>query len=67
MQHMNVTPQTTLYVGDHIRDIQAGHAAGMTTIAAGFGYLAIDESIDEWSSHFKVDHATELLPLLQSI
>lgn len=66
-QHMNVTPQTTLYVGDHIRDIQAGHAAGMTTIAAGFGYLAIDESIDDWSSHFKVDHATELLPLLQSI
>ncbi|RAU17849.1 phosphoglycolate phosphatase [Nitrincola tibetensis] len=66
-QQMNIAPQKTLYVGDHIRDIQAGHAAGMTTVAAGFGYLAINESIDDWSSHFKVDHATELLSLLQSM
>lgn len=32
-------PDECLYVGDHLRDIQAGRAAGMRTLAALFGYL----------------------------
>lgn len=31
-------PQECWYVGDDLRDIQAGRAAGMTTIAAAWGY-----------------------------
>lgn len=35
----NCRPEHSIYVGDHPRDIDAGRAAGMTTIAAGYGYL----------------------------
>ena len=30
---------SVLYVGDHIRDIEAGNAAGMPTILAAYGYI----------------------------
>ncbi|NKF22677.1 phosphoglycolate phosphatase [Solimonas marina] len=38
------------YVGDDKRDITAGRAAGMHTIAADWGYLGADEPIDEWGA-----------------
>jgi N-acetyl-D-muramate 6-phosphate phosphatase len=34
-----VAPQRCIYVGDDARDIQAGRAAGMFTVAAAWGYL----------------------------
>jgi phosphoglycolate phosphatase len=35
----NVEPARSVYVGDDLRDIEAGRAAGMRTIAAGWGYV----------------------------
>jgi phosphoglycolate phosphatase len=35
----NVEPARSVYVGDDLRDIEAGRSAGMRTIAAGWGYL----------------------------
>jgi phosphoglycolate phosphatase len=35
----NVEPARSVYVGDDLRDIEAGRNAGMRTIAAGWGYL----------------------------
>lgn len=35
----NVEPARSVYVGDDLRDIEAGRAAGMRTIAAGWGYI----------------------------
>lgn len=32
-------PARSVFVGDDPRDIQAGHAAGLYTVAAGWGYL----------------------------
>lgn len=60
-------PQRTLYVGDHVRDIQAGKAAGMYTLAARFGYLQPEEQPEAWGSDFIIDTPTELLPLLKSL
>jgi phosphoglycolate phosphatase len=37
-----------VYVGDAERDMIAGRAAGMTTLAAAYGYLAADEDPAEW-------------------
>ena len=34
-----VTARRSVYVGDDLRDIEAGRRAGMKTIAAGWGYL----------------------------
>lgn len=36
---LNVNPQNCLYVGDHIRDIEAGRNAGMKTALALWGYI----------------------------
>ena len=38
-QHLHIEPAHIVYVGDHPRDIEAGRAAGMTTILAAYGYL----------------------------
>ena len=36
---MQVAPERCVYVGDDERDIVAGLAAGMATVAASYGYL----------------------------
>ncbi len=38
------------YVGDDKRDITAGRAAGMRTIAADWGYLGTDGPIESWGA-----------------
>jgi len=45
-----VAPARTIYVGDALRDIQAGAAAGMATIAAGYGYIDDGEDPDGWGA-----------------
>lgn len=58
-------PARCIYVGDHIRDIDAGHRAGMATIAVLFGYLDEDEDPYAWQAdHYAADTA-ELLQLLK--
>lgn len=37
-KRIGIDPEHCWYVGDDLRDIQAGQAAGMITIAAGWGY-----------------------------
>ena len=39
-----------VYVGDDPRDIQAGRAAGMATLAAGWGYLGLGAPVHEWGA-----------------
>jgi len=57
-------PEACLYVGDAQRDIIAGREAGMTTVAATFGYLAAHEDAREWSPDHLIDHPLALLPLM---
>ena len=40
----------SMYIGDASRDIQAGRAAGMATIAAAYGYITADDSADVWGA-----------------
>ena len=42
------TAAECLYVGDAERDIVAGRAAGMRTVAVRFGYLAVGEDPAAW-------------------
>lgn len=39
-REVGVAAERAVYVGDDLRDIEAGRAAGMATIAAAWGYLA---------------------------
>ena len=61
---INRAPEDCIYVGDHIRDIQAGRSAGMTTIAAGWGYIEENENTSEWQADWGVEDSTDLNALL---
>lgn len=45
-----VEPSRALYVGDAERDIAAGRAAGMATIAAAYGYITDDDDPSRWNA-----------------
>jgi phosphoglycolate phosphatase len=57
-------PESTVYVGDHARDIEAGRRAGMTTIAAAWGYLGEGESALAWEADLLARDVAELQALL---
>ncbi len=53
----------TFYVGDDLRDIQAGRAAAVTTVAAAYGYLGNELDIRAWNSDYLIDQPPALLSL----
>jgi N-acetyl-D-muramate 6-phosphate phosphatase len=57
-------PADCIYVGDDLRDIQAGKAAGMRTVAACYGYLGPDADVDDWGADAQVNSPLDLLKLL---
>lgn len=64
---MKVDAKRCIYVGDHARDIESGRAAGMTTIAAAFGYIHSAEEVEHWQADWRVDNSQDLLPLLKTL
>jgi len=58
-----VAPARCIYVGDDLRDIQAGRAAGMTTVAAAYGYCGEDDPPESWGADYLIRHPAELIPL----
>lgn len=63
-RRMQIDPARCLYVGDDLRDVQAGHAAGMRTVAVTWGYLGASDPVQTWGAHHTVDNAMEVLNLL---
>ena len=59
-----VSPQACVYVGDDLRDIEAGRAAGMATLAAAWGYLGLGESVDAWGADAVLNSPADLLKWL---
>lgn len=64
---LNIQPKKCLYVGDHRRDIDAGKNAGMTTVAAAWGYILEGESAFDWQADYTVATVAELARLLESL
>lgn len=65
-QQMGVMPEHCLYAGDHRRDIESGRAAGMTTVAARYGYLGADETVADWNADHIIDHGGELFSIIDT-
>lgn len=68
MQDLQVESERTVYLGDHIRDIQAAKNADVIAIAASYGYLSPDAKVEEWYADFilrESDQAIELLNMLK--
>ena len=60
-RRLQADPTTCAYVGDDLRDIQAGRAAGMATLAAGWGYLGQGEPVHEWGADSLLEQPQGLL------
>ena len=54
----------TLYVGDSSRDIDAGRAAGMGTIAAAYGYIAPGDDSASWGADVIANDTQELAQIV---
>jgi phosphoglycolate phosphatase len=65
-RRMSVDPSRCVYVGDDERDIVAGLAAGMGTVAATYGYLGQQTDISQWNAHLHIDSPIDLLKFLKS-
>ena len=60
----NIDPTKALYVGDDIRDVIAGKAAGMKTVAAAYGYCGCKEPPEAWGADFIIHAPMELLQII---
>lgn len=63
-KQINMAPEFCLYVGDDERDIAAGRAAGMPTVAATYGYLGEKTDVTSWGADLHIDSPIKLLELL---
>ena len=63
-RRLAIDPARCLYVGDDHRDIVAGLAAGMGTVAATYGYLGRAADVAQWGAHAAIDTPQALWPLI---
>ena len=65
-RRLGIAPEQCWYVGDDLRDIEAGHAAGMVTVACVWGYCgAIEPST--WGADYLLETPAQLLALLGQV
>ena len=64
MRQLDVEAGDCLYVGDDERDMLAGRAAGVATVAASYGYLGPDASIERWPADAVIHRPADLLKLI---
>lgn len=60
----NIDPTQSIYVGDDIRDVVAGKAAGMKTVAAAYGYCGCKEPPEAWGADYIINQPLELLSII---
>ena len=65
-RRLDIAPSACWYVGDDLRDIEAGRAAGMVTVACAWGYCGAIEP-QAWGADFLCATPLELLELLRSV
>lgn len=66
-RRMRIDPAQCMYVGDDERDIVAGLAAGMSTVAATYGYLGKSNDPSLWGAHAIINSPMGLLHLLKKV
>ena len=63
-RRLDINAHDCLYVGDDERDIVAGRAAGMQTVAALYGYLGANARVSDWQADAAINSPAELLQCL---
>lgn len=60
LQQLGVEPKNSLMIGDDLRDIQAGRAAGTHCWAAAWGYIEAGNSPETWGADQIIPHSAAL-------
>ena len=63
-QQLKADPAKSIYVGDHLRDIDAGRAAGCFTIAAAYGYIDAGDRPGTWGADAMASTALDLTTMI---
>ena len=63
-RRLGIDPRHCLYVGDDPRDIVAGQAAGMRTVAAAYGYLGPQGDVRQWGADACIEFPAQVLQLI---
>lgn len=65
-RRLGVDPAGCIYVGDDERDMLAGRAAGMRTVAASYGYIGAQADATRWLADAVIASPLELLQCLEA-
>jgi phosphoglycolate phosphatase len=63
LQVCGASAARTVYVGDDLRDVQAGRAAGLITVVARYGYMGDGSDGSSWGGDFVITQPHGLLEL----
>jgi 2-phosphoglycolate phosphatase len=64
-RHLSLQASSCVYVGDDLRDVVAGRAAGMATLIAQWGYLGEGPPVQEWGADAILATPMDLLKWLR--
>ncbi len=68
LQKLGCNSERAVYIGDHVRDVQAAKNADVIAVAAAYGYLSENTKVEEWYADFILhspEQTTTLLNLLK--
>ena len=60
-RQIGLAPAECVYVGDDRRDMEAGRAARMPVLAAAWGYIGVNESLEDWGADAIIQSPTDLI------
>lgn len=63
---LGLNPASVLFVGDDLRDIESGRAAGTKTAAVTYGYIHPQDNPRNWGADVVVDHPLQLRAVLDN-
>ena len=66
-EEIRVGAKRCVYVGDARRDIDAGRAAGMATIAAAYGYIRADDDPAQWGASVVIRRPGDLIDAVNGL
>ncbi len=66
-EELGIGAERCIYVGDARRDIDAGRAAGMATVAAAYGYIRASDDPAQWGASAVVRRPGELLDAVNGL
>ena len=65
-KQINCAAENVIYVGDHRRDIEAGRNANMKTVAANYGYIDPNDTVETWKADYIIDQPLQLLAIINN-